>query len=110
MNWEDDPLLKHEKLTPREMAMICDVNNGGFHLERQYFDHGDEMVAASLRANVEDSFRLYPGSYEGKWEVNRESMIKTLAAMSLAELLEVANRVDAFWEQVSPEAKQEAKQ
>ena len=99
MNWEQDPLLKHEKLTPAEMGMICDANNGGFQIMRQHADYNDEMVAASLRANVEDSFRLYPGSYEDKWQVNRETLTGKLAAMSLAELIEVANRVDAFWKE-----------
>ena len=98
MNWEDDPLLKHDKLTPGEMGMICDVCNPGFRVFREHAAYCDELVAASLLTDVADSFRLYPGTYEEKWGIDSE-LIQKLSRMPLPELIEIANRVDAFWEQ-----------
>lgn len=91
------PLAKHEKLSPLEMCMLFDVCNPGFALERATWENNPEMLAITIRANVEDSFRLYPGAYERKWDVNREEMLKKLWEMTPGELAKVADQVDAFW-------------
>jgi len=92
------PYLQHNVFSPREMAMICDIANPGFLLDRQV---GEEMVIQSLRLSVEDSFRLYPGVYEQKWEIDRPAMSEKLRKASAAEILQAARQVDDFWESVT---------
>lgn len=99
----DEPELKHPVLTPQEMAMICDVCNPGFRIEwdmeKQDPDAG--WLAACIRANVEDSFSLYPGNYEEKWGVDRQEFCQKLWQMTPAELAQVAGKVDRFWAKVN---------
>lgn len=92
-----DPNLQHPVLTPQEMAMICDCCNPAFALDREL---GDDLVAQSVQLSVSDSFRLYPGTYESKWRIDREVMITKLATMSRDDLLLAADRVDKFWKAV----------
>lgn len=54
-----------------------------------------------IRVDIEDSFRLYPGSYECKWGVDPAAIQAKLAAMSDTDLLQVAHQVDEFWSDVS---------
>jgi hypothetical protein len=78
------------------MAMICDVSNPGFKMQRELDGDKPEMLAAHIRANIEDSFRLHPGSWEQKWDVDRESLCRKLGEMTPRELAQVADRVDAI--------------
>lgn len=95
------PQAKHDKLSSNEMAMLFDVCNPGFEFQRQTWNNDPEMLAITIRANVEDSFRLYPDAYERKWTVNREEMLKKLWEMTPGELAKVADQVDAFWTEQS---------
>jgi hypothetical protein len=94
----NDPLLQHPKLNSREMAMICDVCNSGFKMQRDLDSDNPEMLAGHIRADIEDSFRLHPGSWEQKWDVDRESFCRKLSEMTPQELAKVAEQVDQFWE------------
>jgi hypothetical protein len=94
----NDPLLQHPKLNARELAMICDVCNPGFKMQRELDGANREILAAHTRANIEDSFRLHPGDYEEKWDVDRESFRRKLSEMTPQELAQVADQVDQFWE------------
>lgn len=96
----NNPLLQHSKLTPREMAMICDVCNPGFEFTREiHAGYENDMVATMLRANVQDSFSMYPGEYEKKWKIDRERLLTKLREMTTEELNAIANQVDEFWRQ-----------
>lgn len=104
--WTKNPHLQNEKLSPAEMAMVCDVCNPGFEMERATWDNNPEMLAMTIRANVEDSFRLYPGAYEYKWGVSKDTMLKKLWEMTPAELAGVADQVDQFWKEGPPAERQ----
>ncbi len=93
-----NPHLQHQVLTPREMAFIADVKNPGFELDWQL---GEAMVVQSLRISVEDSFRLYPGTYEQKWGIDREEMLNKLREMTDVQILDAARQVDAFWDGIT---------
>ena len=56
------------------------------------------MLAAHIRANIEASFRLHPGDYEEKWDVDHESFCRKLWEMTAQELAQIADQVDQFWE------------
>jgi len=100
-DFNNDPLLQHPKLTPNEMAMICDVCNPGF--SKHLYD-SDEHKRAGLIGNVLDSFSIYPGTYEEKWNVDRDTMARKLDALSLEETVEICNQVDRFWESATSRA------
>lgn len=101
-SFDRDPFLQHPKLTVGEMATICDTCNPGFRMQREMDGDNPEMLAAHIRSNVLDSFRLYPGTYEAKWGVDREIFTrKLLSELSSADFEEVAKQVDGFWEAAS---------
>lgn len=97
----NNPHLQHAKLSRQEMGMIVDVCNPGFrHVPKL---HGENltpsMLSAHIRANVEDSFLLYPGMYEEKWGLEREAFCRKLWVMQDDEFVQLARQVDAFWRQ-----------
>lgn len=96
---QKNPHLQNPKLTPAEMAMVCDVANPGFKWQREIWGNNPDMLALMIRAEVEDSFRLYPGSYEQKWGIDRQEFIQKLWEMTAEELATVAGQVDQFWQE-----------
>lgn len=61
------------KFTKGELSMMLDVSNG------TYLTAG--TLAWSLKANIEDSFLLYPNTFEDKWTVDKEAFLKRLSGL-----------------------------
>jgi len=77
------------RFTAGQLKMFVDVMNGTFLTAG--------LAGQHMQANVEDSFALYPGMYEEKWDIDRtatEAALKELTAFQRA-VLEIW--VASFW-------------
>jgi len=67
--------MARRKFTRGEQSMLIDIFNG------TALTPG--ILGQHLAAQIEDSFRLYPGIYEEKWGVNEKEMIDKIKIISL---------------------------
>jgi hypothetical protein len=74
-----------------EIGMMIDVMNGTMLDER--------FSGESLIVNVLDSFDLYPGMYEEKWDIEKDSFLKKLLPLSPFERTVLETWVVDFWEE-----------
>ena len=61
------------KFTQGEQSMLIDIYNGTMLTPG--------LLGQTLSAQVEDSFRLYPGIYEDKWGVEQKEMLEKIRAL-----------------------------
>ena len=78
-----------QKFTRDELSMMLDVMNG------TYID--PHTISRVLIANVEDSFKLYPGQYEEKWQVKKEEMLPKLESLNEFQASCLAIWANDFW-------------
>jgi hypothetical protein len=96
--------------TRNELLMIADISNPGSIGAHAGHAHcgwseaqagefaSDAWLAIETRANIEDSFQLYPGVYEEKWGIHRDAMLRKLADTPTAQLAKIARAVARFWD------------
>jgi len=87
--------IARRKFTAGEQSMLLDIFNGTFLTPG--------ILGQHIVAQVEDSFRLYPGEYEQNCGVDKSAMLEKISALdrydsALIELWSVG-----FW-QISPGA------
>src|SRR3990167_2846124 len=63
-----------QKFTRGELSMILDVMNGTYI--------NPHTLSRVLSANVENSFKLYPGQYEAKWQVKKDEILPKLESLN----------------------------
>lgn len=87
-------------LTRGELCMVLDVLNGHGSI-LAYGGHG--LAGQSLPLSIADSFRLYPGEYEGKWGVDEKAMNEKLSRLTRWQLVCLEVWAAGFWEQAHKE-------
>lgn len=88
-----ESLKRH--FTPEELYMVLDVMNGTHLLSIS----GTMGQHAPL--NVYDSFRLYPGEYEKKWNVNKDQLLEKFKQLDHWHIAILEIWCARFWEFVS---------
>ena len=84
------------KFSRGELAMILDVMNG--HAGVMVLG-GSMSVGYHIPPNIEDSFRIYPGMYEEKWEItDAAGFVKRLNGVTRFHLVALEIWSAAFWE------------
>ena len=78
-----------QKFTRSELSMMLDVINS------TYID--PHTISRVLIANVDDSFRLYPGQYEEKWQVKKDEMLPKLESLNEFQASSLAIWASDFW-------------
>lgn len=82
------------QFTRGELSMILDVLNG----------HGSLLAASAamtgmhVALSIEDSFDLYPGTYEDKLSVDKTAMTGKLRALTVFQLAALEVWAAQFWE------------
>jgi hypothetical protein len=74
--------------TVGEISMLIDIYNG-HALSPAGLD--------SLHIQVQDSFDLYPGVYEDKWQAQREDMLRKVDALTIQQRACLEIWAVAFW-------------
>jgi hypothetical protein len=83
------------KFTYGELGMILDVLNGyGTLLVNQ----GDSIVGQGILLSMHDSFDLYPGMYEDKWDATKDVLDK-LKELTRFQKACMEIWAAGFWEQ-----------
>jgi hypothetical protein len=77
-----------------ELKMLIDVANGSALL----IFSGSGVVGSNLILSVDDSFRLYPGSFEGKWAIEWRPMMAKMEALTRFQLTALEIWAGSFWE------------
>ncbi len=77
------------KLNINEQKMLIDIYNGTMLTPR--------TLGCILLAQVEDSFALYTGHYEGKWGVEKEEMIEKIKSLSQLDAALIELWAIGFW-------------
>ena len=72
-----------------EQSMLIDIFNGTILTPG--------ILGRHLTAQVEDSFTLYPGVYEGKWGVSRDEMMKKIDSLSPLDAIFLELWAVGFW-------------
>lgn len=85
--------MTRRKFTAGEQSMLLDIFNGTFLTPG--------ILGQHITAQVEDSFRLYPGEYEGKWGVDKTAMLEKINALDKYDSALVELWAVGFW-QINP--------
>jgi hypothetical protein len=78
--------------TSGELSMILDIYKDA------YPDAASIGSGAGLVQSVEDSFSVYPGTYEAKWGVEKDPMLKKIGALDEWQAACLAIWASDFWE------------
>jgi hypothetical protein len=87
--------IARRKFTAGEQSMLLDIFNGTFLTPG--------ILGQHIIAQVEDSFRLYPGEYESKWSVDKTAMLEKINALDQCDSALMELWAVGFW-QINPEA------
>lgn len=84
------------KFSRGELGMILDVLNGYAGITTM---GGWGFVGRGILLEIQDSFRLYPGSYESKWEISDgNDFMRRLSELPRFHLAVLEIWAGAFWE------------
>ena len=84
------PYRTLQQFTEGELSMMIDVLNGTII---------DEFtVSHVLRANIEDSFLLYPGMYQEKWGLDGSILIEKICILTDEARIWLTIWARAFWD------------
>jgi len=78
-----------------ELCMLLDVENAGTDFLVSYSSLG---VMKSLLLGAQDSFDLYPGSFEDKWGTSKEQFLPKLAQLTAFQEVCLKIWVARFWD------------
>jgi len=87
--------IARRKFTAGEQSMLLDIFNGTLLTPG--------ILGQHIIAQVEDSFRLYPGEYEGKWSVDKTEMTEKINALDRYDAALLELWAVGFWH-LNPEA------
>ncbi|MCF8094462.1 MAG: hypothetical protein K9J79_03785 [Desulfobacteraceae bacterium] len=79
------------RLDRGELMMILDVMNGAV------FTDGFGMSGQYLPIAIQDSFDLYPGQYENKWEVEKKTLMGKLQSLYRFQVACLEMWAGGFW-------------
>ena len=77
-----------------ELSMLIDVANGSALL----IYSGAGVVGSNLILSVDDSFRLYPGQFEEKWQIEWKPMMAKMESLTRFQLTALEVWAGSFWE------------
>jgi len=90
--------MARRKFTRGEQSMLIDIFNG------TALTPG--IIGQHLTAQVEDSFRLYPGTYEDKWGVTEKEMMEKINSLDPLNAIFMELWAIGFWAVNTSEAGQ----
>lgn len=81
-----------------ELCMILDILNGHGAMLLAY-QTSPSMVGYHLAFEIEDSFHVYPGSYEEKWKIDDpKGFIERIRTLTMFQKICLELWASAFWE------------
>lgn len=78
-----------KQFTRGELGMLVDIFNSTMLMP--------QMLGSHVVVQVEDSFSLYPGMYEDKWEVRKDEMLGKIKALTALESALIELWAVGFW-------------
>jgi hypothetical protein len=79
--------------TQGELSFFIDIMNGTAVLIA-----GNSLVAGQhLVLNAMDSFDLYPGEYEKKWKINKDTCMEKLRSLTFFQIIALETWSALFW-------------
>ena len=81
--------MARRKFSQGEQSMLIDIFNGTAL--------PPNILGQHLTAQVEDSFRLYPGQYEKKWSVTEKEMMDKIISLDPATAIFLELWAVGFW-------------
>jgi hypothetical protein len=82
------------KFTRGEQLMLIDIFNSTMLTPG--------ILGQHLTAQIEDSFALYPGQYEEKWEVNQKEMMEKIVSLTPADAIFLELWAVGYWAVADP--------
>ena len=82
------------KFEKGELGMILDVENGG----TDFLLASGVAMGVGVTHNIFDSFHLYPGMYEEKWEIDRKKMQNKMQSLTFFQQFCLKYWCCQFWD------------
>lgn len=87
--YQEEINLLRQIFTRGELCMLIDILNG------TYLD--PHTLPSAIKASAEDSFSLYPGQYEEKWDIEKQGILEKLRRLNAFQAACLAIWANDFW-------------